>query len=135
MTGNPSSKKRYYDIATYFGTQLTFAFAVSPFLILGFKESLRAWARVYLYAFIWTVATLVFFSSPGKLKLQKLLEKRHGTARARLVRTISSDSISGGQPILGISKDPEGDINEAIEEIKAEVEKKKEQEQSAKKQA
>lgn len=122
MTGNPSSKKRYYDIATYFGTQLTFAFAVCPFLILSFKESLRAWSRVYFYAFFWTVATLAFFSSPGKAKLQRLLEKRHGTARAKLVRTISTDSITGGQPILGISKDPEGDVHEAINEIKAEVE-------------
>lgn len=81
---------------------------------------------------------MAFFSSPGKAKLQRLLEKRHGTARAKLVRTISTDSVTGGQPILGISKDPEGDINEAINEIKAEVEareRKKAKTDSGKKQA
>lgn len=122
MTNNPSPKKKYYDFATYLGTQLTFAFAVCPFLILTFSGSFLTWARVYFYALVWTVGTLVFFSSPGKAMLRKQLEKRHGRANARLVRTISTDSLTGGQPILGISKDPEGDINEAIEEIRAEVE-------------
>jgi lysophospholipid acyltransferase len=54
--------------------------------------------------------------------LKQQLEKRTGRANAKLVRTSSSDSLSGGHPILGISKDPEGDINEAVMEIRAEVE-------------
>lgn len=122
LTGNPSSKKLYYDVATFFGTQATFAFAVSPFLLLTFTDSLRTWSCVYFYGLVWTVATLVFFSSPGKGMLKKQLEKRQGRASAKLVRTVSTDSLTGGQPILGISKDPEGDINEAIEELKAEIE-------------
>ncbi len=108
-------------MATYLGTQLTFAFAVCPFLILSFTDSLRVWARVYFYALIWTVATLVFFASPGKVALRKQLEKRQGRASAKLVRSISTESLTGGHPILGISTDPERDINEAIEEIRAEV--------------
>jgi lysophospholipid acyltransferase len=122
LTGNPSSKKVYYDLASFFGTQVTFAFVVSPFLILSFTESIRTWARVYFYALIWTVGILIFFNSPGKAWLSKQLEKRQGRASARLARTVSSDSLAGGQPILGISKDPERDINEAIEEFKAEIE-------------
>lgn len=122
LTGNPSQKKRYYDVATYLGTQLTFAFAVCPFLILTFTDSIRTWSNVYFYALVWTIAVLIFFASPGKAWLKKKLEARQGKANARLVRTISSDSITGNQPILGISKDIEGDINEAIEELKAEVE-------------
>lgn len=39
-----------------------------------------------------------------------------------MVRSLSTDSLTGKEPILGISKDPEGDINEAVEEIRAEVE-------------
>jgi lysophospholipid acyltransferase len=29
--------------------------------------------------------------------------------------------LSGKEPVLGISKDPESDINEAVEEIRAEM--------------
>lgn len=128
ISGKPSPKKIYYDIATYIGTQLTFSFAVSPFLILGFSDSIRVWYRVYFYALFWTVGALIFFSSPGKVMLKKQLEKRQGRASARLVRTVSSESLTGGQPILGISKDPQGDMEEAIREIRAEVEKKKAEE-------
>jgi lysophospholipid acyltransferase len=121
LTGGPSAKKWIYDSATCIATQITFAFAVCPFLILSLSDSLRVWARVYFYALLWTIAALVFFASPGKAMLQQQLEKRQGRASARLVRTISTESMSGGQPILGISKDPEGDITEAIEELKTEV--------------
>ncbi|KAK7213527.1 hypothetical protein V2G26_020705 [Clonostachys chloroleuca] len=124
LSGKPSSKKNYYDIATYFGTQLTFSFATTPFLVLRLGDCLRVWARVYFYALVWIVGVLAFFSSPGKAMLGKQLEKRQGKASKRLVRTISSESLSGGQPVLGISKDPEGDLVEAIEEFRAEVERK-----------
>lgn len=123
ITGNPSSKKIYYDIATYIGTQLTFAFAVNPFLTLHFSDCMKVWSRVYFYALFWTLGSLVFFASPGKAVLRKRLEKRQGRASQKLVRSISTESLTGGQPILGISKDPEGDINEAIEELKTELEK------------
>ncbi|CAM1510307.1 Fc.00g006420.m01.CDS01 [Cosmosporella sp. VM-42] len=125
ITGKPSPKKKYYDIATYLVTQLTFSFTTSPFIILTFSGSIIAWSRVYFYAFIWTVASLVFFASPGKVTLKKWFEKRQGRASAKLVRSISTDSLTGGQPILGISKDPERDINEAVEEFRAEVERQK----------
>lgn len=93
-----------------------------PFLILSFKGSLTAWARVYFYALIWTVASLAFFASPGKAILKKQLEKRQGKAHAKLIRTLSSESLTGKEPILGISKDPEQDISEAVNEIRREVE-------------
>jgi lysophospholipid acyltransferase len=109
---------------TWIVTQFTFCFATAPFLILSLSESFRVWSHVYVSAVIWTVAALGFFASPAKVTLRKQLEKRNGRASARLVRSISTDSITGREPILGISKDPEGDINEAIEELKAEVERK-----------
>lgn len=121
ITGNPSPRKKYYDFATYVGTQLTFAFAVNPFLTLTFSRSIQVWARVYFYALIWTIGSLIFFASPAKALLRKRLEKRQGKASAKLVRTISTESLSGGHPILGISKDPEGDVTEAIEELKSEL--------------
>ncbi|KAI9897443.1 hypothetical protein N3K66_007299 [Trichothecium roseum] len=127
ISGQPSAKKRYYDIATFFGTQATFAFATAPFLILHFRQCLLVWFRVFFYALVWTVASLAFFASPGKAVLKSQLEKRLGRTRAKLERTISTDSLTGKEPILGISKDPEGDINEAIEELKAEIELKEKQ--------
>lgn len=133
ITGNPSSKKIYYDIATYLGTQLTFAFAVNPFLTLGLADCIQVWSRVYFYALLWTLGSLVFFASPGKVMLRKRLEKRQGRASARMVRTVSSDSLTGGHPILGISKDPEGDVTEAIEELRAELDKARAENPVAKK--
>lgn len=103
-------------------TQLTFAFATMPFLVLTLRDSLVVWSRVYFYALAWTLASMVFFLSPGKAMLQRQLEKRQGRANAKLIRTISTDSLTGKEPILGISKDPERDISEAVEEIRAEVE-------------
>ncbi|KAJ6782904.1 hypothetical protein PWT90_04893 [Aphanocladium album] len=121
-TGAPSKNKKYYDFASFFVTQVTFGFATMPFLVLSFKGSLLAWSRVYFYALVWTVASLAFFASPGKAVLKKQLEKRQGKAQAKLVRSVSTDSLTGGHPILGISKDPERDITEAMEEIRTEVE-------------
>jgi lysophospholipid acyltransferase len=126
ITGNPTPMKKYYDFATYLVTQLTFSFTTLPFLILTFGDSLRAWANVYFYAFAWTVAAMVFFASPGgKVALKKRLESRQGKASARLKRSISSESLSGVEPILGISKDPEEDIAEAVSEFRAELKKRK----------
>ncbi|KAL7789862.1 MBOAT, membrane-bound O-acyltransferase family domain-containing protein [Trichoderma ceciliae] len=120
ITGSPSSKKKYYDFATYLVTQLTFSFTTLPFLVLTFKDSLRAWSHVYFYAFIWTSAAMAFFASPGRALLKRKLESRQGKASARLQRSISSESLSGKEPILGISKDPEEDLAEAVSEFKAE---------------
>lgn len=77
---------------------------------------------MFFYAVIWTIGSLIFFASPGKVALRKQLEKRQGRANAKLVRSLSTDSLTGREPILGISKDPENDINEAVKEIRAEVE-------------
>lgn len=121
ITGGPTPKKKYYDFVTYLFTQLTFTFTTLPFLILGFGDSFRAWANVNFYAFIWTLAAMAFFSSPGKVMLKKKLESRQGKASARLKRSISSESLSGKEPILGISKEPDEDLAEAVSEFKAEI--------------
>ncbi|KAH7140548.1 MBOAT, membrane-bound O-acyltransferase family-domain-containing protein [Dactylonectria macrodidyma] len=131
ITGNPTRKKKYYDFFSYLATQLTFSFTTAPFLVLSLSGSILAWRRVYFYAIIWTFFSLVFFSSPGKAALRKQLEKRQGKVSAKLVRSISTESLTGKEPILGISKDIEGDINEAVEEIRAEV-RSRQQKQKAK---
>ncbi|EFZ03510.2 MBOAT family protein [Metarhizium robertsii ARSEF 23] len=122
ITGGPSPRKKYYDAASFIVTQLTFSFATTPFLVLTFADSIRAWSRVYFYGAAWTVIGLLFFASPGKTVLKAELEKRQGKASAKLVRSASTDSLTGKDPILGISKDPERDVTEAMAEIRAEVE-------------
>ncbi|KYK55868.1 MBOAT family protein [Drechmeria coniospora] len=121
VTSGPSRNKKYYDVASYLATQLTFSFVTTPFLLLSFGGSVHAWAQVYYYAFVWTVAALVFFASPGKAMLKAQLEKAQGKASSKLVRSMSSDSLTGKEPILGISRDLERDVHEAVEEIRAEV--------------
>lgn len=65
---------------------------------------------------------MAFFASPAKAMIKKRYEKRQATAGAKLTRSISTDSLTGGQPILGISKDPEEDISQAMQELRAEFE-------------
>ncbi|KHN97685.1 Membrane bound O-acyl transferase, MBOAT [Metarhizium album ARSEF 1941] len=122
ITGGPSPKKKYYDAASFIVTQLTFSFATTPFIVLNFADSYRAWSRVYFYGAVWTITCLIFFASPGKTVLKERLEKRQGRASAKLSRSLSNDSLTGKEPILGISKDPERDVTEAVAEFRAEVE-------------
>ena len=125
MTGQPTSKKVYYDCLSYLVTQLTFSFATTPFLILNFSGSLEVWRRLYFYPVIGIIASMAFFASPGKIYLQKKLEARQKPVGAKMVRNLSQDGLSGREPVLGVSLDPERDMNEVVEEIKAEIGKKR----------
>ncbi|KAG6002149.1 hypothetical protein E4U21_003424 [Claviceps maximensis] len=118
----PLSSKKYYDMACLVITQLTFSFATTPFLVLTFTNSMRAWSRVYFYGAAWTIACLVFFASPAKLTLRAELEKRQECASAKLEPSTSTDSLTGTEPVLGISRDLERDVAEAMKELKAGVE-------------
>lgn len=138
-TQKPLPAKRYYDIFSWLVTQLTFSFVVAPFLILTFSGSIKAWARVYFYAIIGTAASMAFFASPAKGYLKRTLEER--AARAGVVkrddggrgrgegregeeyRNTSTDSAR--EPLLGISSDPQRELDEAINDIKGEIEEKR----------
>lgn len=121
-SGAPTSSKIYYDILSYFVTQVGMSFVVAPFLILEFSGSVQVWARVYFYTIVGTMLSMAFFASPAKQMLKKQLEQRQGKAGAKLTRTLSQDSLSGREPVLGVSADLQREIDEAMEEIKAEVE-------------
>jgi lysophospholipid acyltransferase len=79
---------------------------------------------------------MAFFASPAKPALRRALEQRAAKAgvvanpeksssanakRQPLVRTTSNDSVSHG-PVMGLSDDLEKDVDEALSEIKAEME-------------
>ncbi|KAI1760155.1 MBOAT-domain-containing protein [Hypoxylon sp. FL1150] len=129
VTQKPLPSKKYYDAASWLATQATFSFVVAPFVILRLDHSLAAWGRVYYYAILTTASSLAFFASPAKAYLRKRLDARtKGEAGARLVRSVSADSIAGvsgraQEPVLGLSDDPGRDIDEAIRELRGEVER------------
>ena len=69
---------------------------------------------------------MAFFASPAKVYLRHTLETRAKAAGGKLVRSISTDSLAGGrrpEPVLGIGDDPVKDLGEAVEELRAEVER------------
>lgn len=134
-TQTPLPTKRYYDLFSWLVTQLTFSFTTVPFLVLSSSGSLTAWSRLYFYAVIGTFASMAFFASPAKPALRRALEQRAARAgvvpaesakgsgpRKGLTRTASTDSIKSREPVLGLSSDLERDLDEALGELKAEVE-------------
>ena|SRR6266536_6037611 len=114
---HPMPQKRYYDFFSYLTTQLAFCFTTAPFVILSLKASLIVWARVYFYVVIGVAASMAFFASPAKPWLVKSLNKRN---RPCIARTASQETLR--QPTLGLPNDPGRDIDEALQEIKQEVE-------------
>ncbi|KIW15251.1 hypothetical protein PV08_05296 [Exophiala spinifera] len=116
--GTKSTKyKIYYDIAGYLVTQFTFSFVTAPFVILGFNDSLKAWGRVYFYAVIEIGVAMAFFASPAKRWLIAKLDKRN---HPYLRKTLTQET--NYPPSLGLPSDPGREIDEAIEEIRQEVE-------------
>ncbi|KAL1871592.1 hypothetical protein VTK73DRAFT_1982 [Phialemonium thermophilum] len=135
LTQEPLPSKKYYDIFSYLVTQLAFSFTVAPFLILSFSGSILVWSRVYFYTIIGTLISMAFFASPAKSHLRRRLESRTAAAKAKISvaaaegsgketsamhRSASTDSLR--EPVLGLPTDPEKDLDEAIQELKAEVE-------------
>lgn len=113
----PTSLKPLYDILSYLATQLAFSFTVAPFVLLSFSASLTVWSRVYFYCPIGVILSILFFSSPAKAAIIKQLKKRN---HPNIQRTRSQENIAmGGQ---GLPDDLERDVDEAVREIKAEVE-------------
>jgi lysophospholipid acyltransferase len=117
----PTPNKIYYDIFSWFITQVSFAFTVSPFITLYLGASIKVWSRVYFYAIIGVVLSLAFLQSPGKAWLQSQVKKRTGTAKPAMERIKSVERM----PTLGMPDDPEKEIDEIVREVKAEVERRK----------
>ncbi|KAJ9639573.1 Lysophospholipid acyltransferase [Knufia peltigerae] len=116
--GTKSTKyKIYYDIAGYLVTQFTFSFVTAPFVILGFNDSLKAWGRVYFYAIVEIGVAMAFFASPAKKWLVAKLDKRN---HPYIRKTVSQET--NYPPLLGLPSDPGREIDEAIDEIRQEVE-------------
>lgn len=144
---NSLPTKKYYDIATAILTQVIFAYVVAPFILLGFSDTLKVWARVYFYALIGVAASFALFSRnlPFRQQLvqrqaarappaaaasvdETAIEKeaRDAIKRETLARANSYDSTSSKKmPLHGLPDDPEAEIDEIVKEIKLEIEQRK----------
>ena len=72
---------------------------------------------MYFYTIIGTIASLVFFASPGKGWLIKRLKARNqSTIHTEVKHRVQK------QPLMGLPEDPGGDVEEAVNEIRQEVE-------------
>jgi lysophospholipid acyltransferase len=114
---NPTAYKRYYDIASYLATQLTLSFTVMPFIFLSFGDSIAVWRSVYFYGIIGNIASLAFFASAAKGLLVKKLKARN---KPHVPRTVSSENMR--QPTLGLPNDAIQEFDDAVQEIRAEIE-------------
>lgn len=119
-------------------TQTAFCFTTAPFVLLTLPSSLLVWSRVYFYCILGTAASMAFFASPGKswlihqLKIQNaatgaekevLKAQGHGHGRPDLGgRRTTNTSALDGYGGLGLPDDPEREVQEAVAEIKSEVE-------------
>jgi lysophospholipid acyltransferase len=76
---NPLPSKKVYDVITTIVTQVIFAYTVAPFILLGFSDTFKVWARVYFYTLISVAVSFAVFSR--NLPIRKQLVQLQ-TARA-----------------------------------------------------
>lgn len=105
--------KPYYDVASWFVTQLIMSFTVAPFVLLSFNGTISVWRHVYFYGVVGVASAMAFFASPARGYLIAQQKKR---SRPALARTVSADA-----PVLGLPNDLEKDVDDAIKEISEEI--------------
>lgn len=110
----PTSYKPYYDALSYLTTQAAFSFTTAPFVLLTLPDSLLVWSRVYFYVVFGAAASMAFFASPAQAWLIKKLKARN--------RSALQPKENNEDPLMGLPSDPGRDIDEAVKEIKEEVE-------------
>ncbi|PWY71542.1 MBOAT family protein [Aspergillus sclerotioniger CBS 115572] len=116
----PTPYKRYYDIMSWFTTQVTMSFTVMPFIFLSFSTSIGVWRSVYFYGIVGNILSLAFFASPAKGILIQKLKSRN---RPHVTRSTSSDALQ--QPTLGLPSDAVQAFDEAVQEIRGEIESRR----------
>ena len=109
----PTAYKRYYDFFTWVVTQLGFAFATTPFIVLTLRNSMRVWAQVYFYCVVVVVLSSALIASPLKKQLQKRVKAY--TSRPTMQRNESHEHLQGA--MLGVPVDPGKEFDEFVDEV------------------
>lgn len=124
-TQKPTSQKFYYDAFSFLATQTAFSFATTPFLVLGFSDSVKVWARVYFYCVAGVAVSSAFFASPAKAFMKGKIEKRSNKAGVTMKRSASTESLATGgsrdhEPIVGpgLSSDVNRELGEMVGEAR-----------------
>jgi lysophospholipid acyltransferase len=81
---------------------------------------MAVWSRVYFYGIVGTLSSIVFFASPAKAYLIGQIKRRN---RPHVMRSTSTEAIP--PTTLGLPNDPERDFDEAVQEIKSEIESRR----------
>ncbi|KAF8507843.1 MBOAT, membrane-bound O-acyltransferase family-domain-containing protein [Hysterangium stoloniferum] len=81
----PTLLKRSYDFTGHLASMCILNFAVAPFMICDFYDSLETWRRMYWYGLWLTGGTLMFFTLGGKSWATSMAQKRVKRAEQRLV--------------------------------------------------
>ncbi|KAL8952562.1 MAG: hypothetical protein Q9222_001516, partial [Ikaeria aurantiellina] len=128
----PTKNKVYYDILSFLVTQAAFCFTTAPFVLLSLSSSLLVWSRVYFYAVLGTAASMAFFASPAKAWLIKQSNARARNAQAQKQQHVQAQEQQQQRasyqdqgvehPLMGLPSDPAKELDEAVREIKEEVE-------------
>ncbi|WWC89239.1 uncharacterized protein L201_004158 [Kwoniella dendrophila CBS 6074] len=71
----PSYAKRAYDLIGRIVVQLTLNYTACAFILLGFKDCIIAWKRMWFYTHILVILAMGFFHFGGRRSLRKGLEK------------------------------------------------------------
>ncbi|KAF2272275.1 MBOAT family protein-like protein [Westerdykella ornata] len=103
----PLPSKQYYDIATFFITQATFAFTVAPFIFLRLHDSLAIWSRVYYYGVVGTALSFALFdgSLPFRAWLIKRQKARTGTAQTTAKTADEADTSLESKKIEKVARE------------------------------
>ncbi|RAL07759.1 lysophospholipid acyltransferase [Aspergillus homomorphus CBS 101889] len=120
----PGPYKRYYDVISWLITQITMSFTVMPFIFLSFGTSVAVWRSVYFYGIVSNLLSIAFFASPAKAILVKKLRVRGASRPPHGPRTASSESLQQ-PPTLGLPNDAMQEFDDAVQEIKAEIESRR----------
>ncbi|RMJ26850.1 MBOAT family [Aspergillus sp. HF37] len=113
----PTPYKRYYDALSLVVTQLTLSFAVVPFVILSFPDSIAVWSSVYFYGVIGPLASVALFASPAQAFFIKQLKLR---SKPHPAKSVAQEPAR--PPTLGLPSDPTREFDEVVQEIKEEIE-------------
>lgn len=76
----PNLAQRAYDVAGWIMVQTNLNYIASSFVLLSFRDCIRAWHRMGWYSHILIVLAMVFFQYGGRHALRKGLEGEKKTA-------------------------------------------------------
>jgi lysophospholipid acyltransferase len=97
----------YYDIATFFITQVAFAYTVAPFVLLSFRDSITVWSRVYFYTLFGVAVSIAMFArqSPVRAYLVRLQKTRTDTATSTAKSNDEADTSIDAKKVEKVARD------------------------------